>query len=88
MFVGKQPEPAPAVGDIYLMPGDQQSGSTELNIRRVQVYLPQSLQGLPDQWGDICMEGSADALSIGTVICRQFGYTSGKLTAPPAKLPK
>ena len=61
------------------MPGDQ-----DTDIHKVQVYLPQS-QGMQQQgqWGEICMKGIGDILSIGTVICRQLGHTSGKLMVPP-----
>ena len=69
-----------AVGDILLDPGEGAS--------LVTVYLPQSpgTQQQSRQFGEICMNGISDYRSVGTVICRQLGYTSGKLVPPSALL--
>lgn len=74
MRVGQQP--ILSFGDIRLIPKDY-------GIFKVQVYLP-GIGNSAQPWGEICLEGSGDAKDVGTVICRQYGRTSGMLTAQPS----
>ena len=67
--------PSPSVGDIRV-----DSSAMDNIISEVHVYLPDSAG---PQWGGICMEDIGNAKAVGTVLCRQLGYTSGNVTSKP-----
>ena len=73
IYTAEPPIPTSSVGDIRLY--DVTKGISE-----VQVYLPDSAG---PQWGGICMEDIGNAKAVGTVLCRQLGYTSGNVTSKP-----